>query len=86
MRFVDQWRTVLWLSATTWVTAAVHTIMAVVGVHFAVLLGVVPFVPSPWQLPIALVVALLTMLPTLIARVWPQPKMAAKIEEKRDAE
>lgn len=76
-------------SVTTWVTYVVNTIVAVVGVHWAVMLGVLPFVPDVFRMPLALLIGAVVTLPTLIARVWPQPKMqakvAAKVEEKRDA-
>jgi len=89
VKLVEGWAHVLWCSATTWVTYAVNTIVAVVGVHWAVMLGVLPFVPDVFRMPLALLIGAVVTLPTLIARVWPQPKMqakvAAKVEEKRDA-
>lgn len=85
MKLIESWGTVLWHSATTWVTAAVNLIVALVGLHWAVLLGVLPFVPSTLQLPLALLVAALVTVPTLIARIWKQPKLQAKMEAKRGA-
>lgn len=84
MKPIDDWRTVAWRSATTWVTAAVHFVFAVIGTHWAVLLGVLPFIPAELRLLLALLVAVLTVLPTIAARVWKQPKLRAKLEEKRD--
>lgn len=84
MKTIDDWRTVAWRSATTWVTAAVHFVFAIFGVHWAVLLGVLPFMPLELRLPLALLIAALTVLPTIAARVWAQPKLQAKLEEKRD--
>lgn len=81
---IEDWCVYLRRSATTWVTGAVNTIMAIIGVHWAVLLGVLPFVPLYWQLPLALLVAALTTAPTIIARLTKQPKLNAKIEEAKN--
>ncbi len=82
---IEGWCAVLRRSATTWVTATVNTIVAVFGVHWGVLLGVIPFVPLYWQLPLALLIAAVTTAPTIIARLTKQPKLNEKIKEKRDA-
>lgn len=84
MKLIDNWRIVLWRSATSWVTGAVHVVIATIGVHWAVLLGVLPFLPFWLQLPIALAVAAVTIAPTLLARITEQPKMRAKVEGKPD--
>lgn len=80
MKFIQNWRVILWRSATSWVTAGVHIVIATIGVHWAVLLGVLPFLPFWLQLPIALAVAAVTIAPTLIARVTEQPKLQDKLK------
>lgn len=78
MKFVEEWKTVLWRSASNWVTLLVNTIVAHALVFFAVL----PFAPFYLQLPLALLFALIASSPTWLARVIAQPVMAAKVEEK----
>ena len=76
---------VLRRSAVTWVTLLVNAIVAAVGVHWAALLGVLPFLP-PWvRWPLAALVGALVTVPTIIARLTAQPKMRAEIAEKNDA-
>ena len=86
LKLIDDWLTVARRSATTWVTGAVQIVVAIVGVHWAVLLGVLPFVPFWLQLPIALAVAAITLAPTVVARVTAQPKMQEKLKGKSDVE
>lgn len=82
---VDNWATVLWHSATTRTSALVGAIVGTIGVHYLVLLGILPFLPFYLQLPLALGIGAVVAGPTLAARLFKQPKMQAKIEEKRDA-
>lgn len=79
MRLVENYWTVLWRSTANWVTFAVNLATA----HALVFLAVVPFAPLTTQLPLAIGIAVLASAPTWAARIWKQPKLAAKIEEKR---
>lgn len=80
MKIIEEWRTVLKRSATTWVTLAVNTIAA----HALVFLAVLPFAPFYVQLPLAILIAVVASSPTWLARITEQPKLNAKIEEKRN--
>lgn len=80
MKIIEEWRTVLKRSATTWVTLAVNTIAA----HALVFIAVLPFAPLYIQLPLAILIAVVASSPTWLARITEQPKLNAKIEEKRN--
>lgn len=81
MNLISGWRTVLWRSASNWVTLIVNTLVA----HAIVFLAVLPFAPLYLQLPLAILIAIVASSPTWLSRVIEQPKLNAKIEEKRDA-
>ena len=53
IELVENWATVAWRSAVTWTTLIVNAIVAAVGVHWAVLLGVLPFLPPLVRWPLA---------------------------------
>lgn len=78
MNLISEWPTVIWRSATTWVTLAVNTLVA----HAIVFLAVLPFAPLFVQLPLAILIAIVASSPTWLSRVIEQPKMNAKVEEK----
>lgn len=82
MRLIDEWWTVLWRSASNWVTLAVNTIAA----HALVFLAVLPFAPLYVQLPLAVLIALVASSPTWFARIVRQTKLRAKVKEARDAD
>lgn len=83
MHLIEGWTTVLWRSATSWIAMTLGSIVGIVGTHWAVLLGILPFMPFYIQLPVALIVgALVIWGPTMIGRVTEQPKMKQKIAEK----
>jgi len=83
---VEDWCIVMRRSATTWVTYGIQTICTTVAVHWAVMLGVLPFLPFHLQLPLALLIAAVTTAPTIIARLTKQPRLEEKIKEKRNAD
>lgn len=85
LNLIENWPVVLWHSATTRTTALVGAIVGTIGVHYLMLLGVLPFLPPYLQLPLALGIGAIVAGPTLIARITAQPKMAAKIAEQSDA-
>lgn len=85
LQLIDQWAIVLWHSATTRTAALVGAIVGTIGVHYLVLLGILPFLPIYLQLPLALFIGGVVAGPTLLARITSQPKMAAKIAETPDA-
>lgn len=79
MKLIDAWFTVWLRSATTWATLAVNTIAA----HALVFLAVLPFAPLYVQLPAAILIAVVASSPTWLARVVSQPKLAEKVEAKK---
>lgn len=79
MTLISEWRTVLWRSASNWVTLIVNTLVA----HAIVFLGVLPFAPLYLQLPLAVLIAVVASSPTWFARVWHQPKLNEKVTDKR---
>ena len=85
LQLIDNWATVLLHSATTRTSALVGAIVGTVGVHYLVLLGVLPFLPVYLQLPLALGIGAIVAGPTLLSRITCQPKLQAKIAEKSDA-
>ncbi len=78
---IDQWWTVLWRSASNWVTLAVNICVA----NAMIFLAVLPFAPLYIQLPLAVLIAIVASSPTWLSRVVSQPKMVAKVEEKSNA-
>ncbi len=85
MQFIDEWRTVLWRSASVWVGGIVGGIVGIVTAHWLLLLGILPFMPLWVQLPVSLIVGVVVIGgPQAVARIWPQPKMQEKIAEKSD--
>lgn len=86
MRLIEDWWTVLWNSATSWVSTFVGGIVGVVVGHWAVILGVLPFMPIWVQLPLSILTGVIVIAgPTLVARITDQPKMQAKIKAKKSA-
>jgi hypothetical protein len=85
LELVEHWPTVLWRSATTRTAALTGLIVGVVGTHYLVLLGILPFLPPYLQLPLALLIGGFVVGPTVASRLFKQPKMQAKIAEKTDA-
>ena len=84
MKLIEDWPLILWRSATTWVAAAIGAVVGVVGAHWALLLGVLPFLPFWLQLPLAIAVGVITIAgPVVVARITEQPRLNAKIEERK---
>lgn len=86
MRLIEGYATVAWRSATTWVTYGLQVVCTTVAVHWMVFMGVLPFLPLWFQLPLALLIAAVTTAPTIIARVTQQPKLNEKLESRNVAE
>lgn len=80
MRLIDEAWTTLKGSATTYAALIVNTIIAYPLVFIAVL----PFAPLYVQLPLAVIFAIVASSPVWAARIWKQPKLEAKIEEKKN--
>jgi hypothetical protein len=85
LQLVDHWWLVLRRSATTWATTLVNALIATVGVHWAMLLGVLPWLPAYLRVPVVILVAVIVSGPTFLARITCQPKLQQKIAEKTDA-
>lgn len=92
MRLIDEWRTVLVRSATTWVAAMTGALVGLlaylVGVLSPVYLAafaVIGFIPWPGtQLVLAVIVgAIVIGGPQILARLTAQPKMQEKIIDKQ---
>ncbi len=87
MKLIDEWRTVIWRSATNWVATILGYLTGILapGTYMAAF-AVIGFFPSPfWQLVCAGIVgAIVIGGPVILARITAQPKMVAKIEEKTD--
>lgn len=84
-KLIEGWTTVALHSATTWVTMLVNAVVAAVGVHWAVLLGALPFLPDWLRWPLAVLVGAVVTVPTIIARITAQPKLQQKVAEKANA-
>lgn len=78
MNLISEWRTVLWRSASNWVTLIVNTLVA----HAIVFLAVLPFAPLYLQLPLAILIAIVASSPTWLSRVIEQPKMNEVVADK----
>ena len=85
MRLIDDWCVVLRRSATTWVSTILGAMLGALSAHWGIFFAVVPFLPFWLQLPTAMVLgAFFVGGPIIIARLTDQPKLNAKIEEKRN--
>lgn len=84
MRLIDEWRTVLWRSANNWVALILGPIVGALSTNALVALGVLGFLPVKFQIPGAMLIGLLFYTgPHILARLVAQPKLAAKVEEKK---
>jgi hypothetical protein len=86
MRLIDEWREVLWRSATTWVTAALTFLVGALAQTYMAVFAFLAFVPSlAAQILCGGIVMLIVVGgPIILARLVQQPRLTAKIEEKRD--
>lgn len=85
LRLVDEWRTVLWHSATTRTTALVTYLLGAVGQYYVAGFLAIPYIPQSLQPPAAgILIALIVGGPIIISRLVVQPKLQAKIEERSD--
>lgn len=86
MRLIENWRTVLWRSAANWTAAIMGALVGVFAHTYGAAFAILPFLPTPLQLPLAIILGVIVIGgPIIIARLTPQPKLAVKVEEKRDA-
>lgn len=87
MRLIDEWRTVLWHSATTRTTALVTYLLGAIGQYYFAGFLFIGFLPQAFQLLLAGVLTLLVFGgPIILSRIVVQPKLQAKIESKTDAQ
>ena len=87
MRFIEHWGTVARRSATSWTAAALGFLLGALGHTYMAAFAVIGFLPAELQLPLAgLVGAIVIGGPIVLARITEQPRLAAKLEEKRDAD
>lgn len=82
MKLIDNWRIYAIHASTTWTTMLVHAIIATIGLHWAALLGVLPFLPLWLRLPLAVLIGAVVTVPTVIGRITAQPKLQQKVAEK----
>lgn len=84
MKLIEDWWTVACRSATSWVAAILGGLLGAVAAHWGVLFAVVPFLPFWLQLPAAIVLGVLFVGgPIVLARITNQPRMQAKIAERK---
>ena len=74
---ISGWRTVLFRSASNWVTLIINTLVA----HAIVFLAALPFAPLYLQLPLAILIAIVASSPTWLSRVIEQPKPNEKVAD-----
>lgn len=86
-RLIEDWPTVLWHSATTRTTALVTYLLGAIGQYYFAGFLFIGFLPQAAQIIAA---GLLTLLvfggPIILSRLVQQPRLAAKIEDKRDGQ
>ena len=86
MRLVENWWTILLHSTSSWISTVIGGLVGLVGVHWAVLLGILPFMPFYLQLPMSIVIGVTVIAgPILTARVTHQPKLDARLANKSAA-
>lgn len=85
MRLIEHWGTVLRRSATTWVTVVLTFLVGALSPAYMAIFAFLGFVSSPLVQVVVggLVVLIVVGGPIILARVVEQPKMTAKIEEKK---
>lgn len=85
MKFIEHWKTVLWRSAVTWVTVVLTFLVGALSPAYLAIFAFLGFVPSPFiQIVVGgLVVTIVVGGPIILARLVEQPRMEAKIEEKK---
>lgn len=84
MNIIEDWWTVVWRSATSWVATVLGGLLGALAVHWGVLFAVVAFLPYWLQLPVAVLLGMLFVGgPIILARITDQPKMQAKIAERK---
>lgn len=85
MKLIDQWRTVLKRSATTWVTVVLTFLVGALTPSYLAIFAFLGFVPSPFvQIVVGgLVVVIVVGGPIILARIVDQPKLTAKVEQKK---
>jgi hypothetical protein len=84
MKLIDNWRMIMWRRWSTWLAGFNAILVAYVFSQPAIVIGLLGFAPGGWQIPLAVVLAVLAFgLPVLVAHIQ-QPKLDAKIEEKRN--
>ena len=84
MRFIEDWWTVALRSATSWVAAILGGLLGALAAHWGILFAVLPFLPFWLQLPCAILLGVLFVGgPIVLARITDQPRMRAKIEERK---
>lgn len=87
MTLIDEWPTVLWRSATSWVATILSFLIGTIGQGAMVAVGLISFIPAgPLQWGAAVFIAFIVFgAPLIVARIVHQPKMVAKVEEKVEA-
>lgn len=85
MKLIDEWRTVLLRSATTWVTVVLTFLVGALTPSYLAIFAFLGFVPSPFiQIVVGgAVVTIVVGGPIILARITHQPRMSAKLEEKK---
>lgn len=92
MKFIDEWKVVLWRSASNWVSLAMGGLVGLlawlVGLLSPVYMAafaVIGFLPWPIvQIALAVLVgAVVIGGPPVVARLTHQPRLAARIDQKK---
>ncbi len=82
MQLVENWRTIIWRSATSWVATILSFLIGTLGQGAMVALGLIGFIPAgPLQWGAAVFIAFIAFgAPLIVARIVHQPKMAEKVK------
>lgn len=88
MKLVDQWGTVLKRSAVTWTTGVLTFLVGALAQSYMALFAFLAFIPSLMAQVVGggIIVLIVVGGPIILARLVEQPKLAAKIEEKQNAD
>ncbi len=81
MRLIDEWRTVLWHSATTRTTALITYLLGAIGQYYFAGFLFIGFLPQTFQILCAGVLAVLVFGgPIILSRLVQQPKLNERLD------
>jgi hypothetical protein len=86
MKLINYWKSIWWRRWSTWLAAVNGLCVTYIFSQPILVIGLLGFAPGTWLVPLAVFFGFLAFgLPVLVSMLK-QPALAAKIEEKKNAE